>query len=214
MKNVGITAIALCLGSVLLSGCAPLLIGGAVGTTAAVTVDRRTTGAQMADEIMEKRINFEISDRIKEGMHLTVTCYNRSVLLTGEVSSAKDKALAQAIAQNSLEVSRVYNELAIQSPSSMGQRWSDTMLANKVRAQLISTKGVSLNQLKVIVDRDIVYLMGMVSLKEAQIATDIASRVAGVKTVVNVLEILSEQQIQERSKFLNHSNNKPIEKEQ
>ena len=208
MKKTGLTALALCVGSILLSGCAPLLIGGAVGTTAAVSVDRRTTGAQMSDEVMEKRINFEINDRIKTGLHLTVTCYNRSVLLTGEVASVKDRALAQAIAQNSLEVERVYNELAVQAPTSVGQRLSDTMLANKVRAQLISTEGVSINQMKVVVDRDIVYLMGLVSLPEVKVATNVASRVSGVKAVVNVFEVLNENQINERTKFLHQAENK------
>ena len=180
----------------------PLLIGGAVGTTAFVTTDRRTTGAQMADEVMEKRIHYEISQAIPNNLHLTVTSYNRRILLTGEVGTESDKLTAQRVAQNSLEVSAVVNELMVGPVSSVGQRMSDSTLAGKVRTQLVATSGVSLNQMKVTVDRGIVYLMGLVTQEEAQKAADIASRVSGVKSVVTVFDILTDREVKERLKLI------------
>ena len=192
----------LALGVTALSGCVPVLIGGAVGTTAFVTTDRRTTGAQMADEVMEKRIHYEISQAIPNNLHLTVTSYNRRILLTGEVGTESDKLTAQRVAQNSLEVSAVVNELMVGPVSSLGQRMSDSTLAGKVRTQLVATSGVSLNQMKVTVDRGIVYLMGLVTQEEAQKAADIASRVSGVKSVVTVFDILTDREVQERLKLI------------
>ncbi len=190
------------LGTSMLSGCAPLLIGGAVGTTALVTTDRRTASAQMADEVLETRVNFDVSKAIPNDMHLTVTSYNRRVLLTGEVASQGDKQKATRIAQRSLEVARVVNELKVMPVTEVSQRLSDSLLASKVRAQLIGASGVSLNQMKVVVERGIVYLMGIVTPMESKIAADIAARVAGVKTVVKVFEEMSEEQIRERMKYL------------
>lgn len=202
-KALVVKSLCLVLASGVLTGCAPLLIGGAVGTTAMVTVDRRTTGAQMADEVMETRIAYEISQAVPSGLHLTVTTYNRSVLLTGEVASQADKLKITRIAQRSLEVSRVMNELAVQPESSVSDRLADSVLANKVRAMLIGTEDVFLNQMKVTVDRGIVYLMGIVTKEEAQKATDIASRVNGVKSVVSALEVVSQQEIDRRMHFMN-----------
>ena len=202
IKSIILSLSAVTLGVTALSGCVPVLIGGAVGTTAFVTTDRRTTGAQMADEVMEKRIHYEISQAIPNNLHLTVTSYNRRILLTGEVGSESDKLTAQRVAQNSLEVSSVVNELMVGPVSSVTQRMSDSTLAGKVRTQLITTPGVSLNQMKVTVDRGIVYLMGLVTQEEAQKAADIASRVPGTKSVVTAFEVLSTQEVQERLKLL------------
>ena len=204
IKSIILSLSAVTLGVTALSGCVPVLIGGAVGTTAFVTTDRRTTGAQMADEVMEKRIHYEISQAIPNNLHLTVTSYNRRILLTGEVGSESDKLTAQRVAQNSLEVSSVVNELLVAPVTSVTQRMSDSTLAGKVRTQLIGTSGVSLNQMKVTVDRGIVYLMGLVTQQEAQKASEVASRVSGVKSVVTAFEILSEQQVQERLKLISN----------
>lgn len=207
MRKNRLLLIALCsvLGTSVLTGCAPLLIGGAVGTTALVTTDRRTTGAQMSDEVMEARVKLEISKAISQGLHLTVTSYNRRILLTGEVATEADKQKAMKIAQRSLEVALVVNELKVMPETDVPQRLSDSILASKVRAQLIGTSGVSLNQMKVVVERGIVYLMGIVTPKEAHTASDIASRVSGVKSVVKVFEVMSEAQINARMAYLNGS---------
>ena len=207
VKSILLCFSALTLGVTALSGCVPVLIGGAVGTTAFVTTDRRTTGAQMADEVMEKRIHYEISQAIPNNLHLTVTSYNRRVLLTGEVGSESDKLTAQRVAQNSLEVSAVVNELMVGLVTSVSQRMSDSTLAGKVRTQLVTTSGVSLNQMKVTVDRGIVYLMGLVTQQEAQKAANIASRVPGVKSVVTAFQVLTEAEVQERLKLV--SNQEP-----
>ena len=201
-KTLVLCLSALTIGVTSTTGCVPVLIGGAVGTTAFVTTDRRTTGAQMADEVMEKRINYEISQAVPKNLHLTVTSYNRRILLTGEVGSESDKLTAQRVAQNSLEVSSVVNELMVGPVSSLSQRMSDSTLAGKVRTQLVATSGVSLNQMKVTVDRGIVYLMGLVTRQEANKAADVASRVPGVKSVVTVFEVLTQQEVQERLKLL------------
>lgn len=190
------------IGSVSLTACVPLVVGGAVGTTALVTTDRRTTGAQMADNVMESRVHYEITQQIKDNIHLTVTSYNRRILLTGEVATEADKQLAGQIARNSLEVSSVINELWVGPVTTLTQRMSDSTLAGKVRSRIVATGGISLNQMKVTVDRDIVYLMGLVTSQEAAKTANIASRVSGVRGVVTAFEILSQAEVDERMKLV------------
>lgn len=190
-----------------LSGCAPILIGGAAVTSATVITDRRTTGSIVDDEVLEKRVRYEIGEVIgHEKHHVVVTSYEGKVLLTGEVLTAADRQKAQDTAVKSVGVHSVINELAVMTPATVGAVLSDSMLATKVRSSIIGTKKISLNQMKVDVQRGIVYLMGIVTIDEARTATKVAARVSGVQQVVTCFTIESEAAIKERLKNLESNN--------
>ena len=184
-----------------LSGCAPILIGGAAVTSATVITDRRTTGSIVDDEVLEKRVRYEIGEVIgHEKHHVVVTSYEGKVLLTGEVLKAQDAAV------KSVGVHSVVNELAVMTPATVGAVLSDSMLATKVRSSIIGTKKISLNQMKVDVQRGIVYLMGIVTNDEAKTAAKVAAGVSGVQQVVTCFTIESEAAIKERLKNLEANN--------
>lgn len=190
-----------------LSGCAPILIGGAAVTSATVITDRRTTGSIVDDEVLEKRVRYEIGEVIgHEKHHVVVTSYEGKVLLTGEVLTAADRQKAQDTAVKSVGVHSVINELAVMTPATVGAVLSDSMLATKVRSSIIGTKKISLNQMKVDVQRGIVYLMGIVTIDEARTATKVAAGVSGVQQVVTCFTIESKAAIKERLKNLESNN--------
>ncbi len=190
-----------------LSGGAPILIGGAAVTSATVITDRRTTGSIVDDEVLEKRVRYEIGEVIgHEKHHVVVTSYEGKVLLTGEVLTAADRQKAQDTAVKSVGVHSVINELAVMTPATVGAVLSDSMLATKVRSSIIGTKKISLNQMKVDVQRGIVYLMGIVTIDEARTATKVAAGVSGVQQVVTCFTIESEAAIKERLKNLESNN--------
>ena len=190
-----------------LSGCAPILIGGAAVTSATVITDRRTTGSIVDDEVLEKRVRYEIGEVIgHEKHHVVVTSYEGKVLLTGEVLTAADRQKAPDTAVKSVGVHSVINELAVMTPATVGAVLSDSMLATKVRSSIIGTKKISLNQMKVDVQRGIVYLMGIVTIDEARTATKVAAGVSGVQQVVTCFTIESEAAIKERLKNLEPNN--------
>lgn len=190
-----------------LSGCAPILIGGAAVTSATVITDRRTTGSIVDDEVLEKRVRYEIGEVIgHEKHHVVVMSYEGKVLLTGEVLTAADRQKAQDTAVKSVGVHSVVNELAVMTPATVGAVLSDSMLATKVRSSIIGTKKISLNQMKVDVQRGIVYLMGIVTIDEARTATKVAAGVSGVQQVVTCFTIESEAAIKERLKNLESNN--------
>ena len=185
----------------LLSGCvaAPLLVGGAAVTTATVVTDRRSTGMIVNDEVLEKRVSYEITQALgKAKHHITVTSYESRVLLTGEVVSMNDRRLAQQAAAASLDVREVINELAVMEPSSMSTRLSDSLLATKVRSAIIGNGKLSLNQMKVTVDRGVVYLMGLVTRQEAQTAAQTAADVSGVQKVVTCFSVETPEEVARR----------------
>ena len=198
---VGVIAV-----SGLLSGCAPILVGGAAITSATVMTDRHSTGSIVNDEVLEKRVAYEIQQAIGyERHHISVTSYDGKVLLSGEVASEQEKMVAQRVASQSVDVASVLNELAVMDPSSVPTRISDSMLATKVRSTIIATKQISLNQMKVTVERGIVYLMGIVTAVEADTASRTAAEVSGVQQVVACFSVESEEQVRQRLKDLQTS---------
>ena len=191
-------AAAVVLGSSL-SACVPLVIGGAAVGGAFVATDRRTSGAQLEDEGIELRANNRIGQSMSENAHINVTSYNRQVLLTGEVPTAADQQKLQDLVLKVENVRSVVNEVGVLGASSLTQRSSDTLVTGKVKATLVDAKDVQSNTFKVITERGVVYLMGRVSLREANRATELARSVSGVQKVVRVFDILSEEELKSLS---------------
>ncbi len=186
-------------GASLLSGCAPLVVGGAV-MTGLVAVDRRTSGTQLEDEAIELKVTNAVNKELGERVHLNVTSYNRRVLLSGEVRSEAERSRATVLAQSQENVKEVNNDLAIGAPSSLSQRTKDAVTTGQVKAAFVDAKDLQANAVKVVTERGIVYLMGRVTTREAQRATDIARGVSGVTKVVRVFEDISEEELKRLSR--------------
>jgi len=185
-------------GASLLSGCAPLVVGGAV-VGGLVAVDRRTSGTQLEDENIELKVANAVNKELGERVHLNVTSYNRRVLLTGEVRSDADRSRATLLAQSQENVKEVVNDLAIGAPSSLSQRTKDVVTSGQVKAAFVDAKDLQSSAVKVVTERGTVYLMGRVTAREAQRATDITRGTSGVSKVVKVFEEISEQELQRLS---------------
>ncbi len=178
-----------------LTACVPVLMGGAMVGTALVATDRRTSGTQLEDEGIELRAASRIRDNLGERVHVNVNSYNRRVLLTGEVPNAQDRQLVEQIVSRVDNVQAVVNELAILGKSTLTQRSSDVLVASRVKAGLVDAKDLFANAFNVEVERGVVYLMGRVSQREADRATEVARTTSGVQKVVRVFEIISEEEL-------------------
>lgn len=178
-----------------LSGCAPVMIGSAV-VGSLVAVDRRTAGIQVEDERIELSAVSSIDKNLGDRVHINVTSYNRQVLLTGEVPNARDKETAQQLVARTENVRLVVNELAVMGKSSLTERSADTLITGRVKAALVDAQDIFANAFKVVTERGTVYLMGRVTQREAQRASDLARQVSGVKKVVRIFDILTEEELQ------------------
>jgi osmotically-inducible protein OsmY len=177
-----------------LSGCAPLVVGGIVVGGTMVATDRRTAGVQLEDQTIE----LKAADRVKALAtlgHVNVVSYNRIALITGEVPAANEKARVEAAVAAVESVRGVVNELGIGGNSSFGSRSNDTVLGGKVKATLVDTADLQANAFKVVAERAVVFLMGRVTQREADRATAVARSVSGVQKVVQVFEILTEAEL-------------------
>ncbi len=183
------------LAATLLSACAPLIVGGAVGG-ALVATDRRTSGAQLEDEGIELRAASRIRQNLGERVHVNATSYNRVVLLTGEVPTPQDKALVEQVVSRVDNVRSIINELAVSGNTSLTSRSSDALITGKVKALMVDAKDLFANSFKVVTERGVVYLMGVVTQREANRGTEVARSVSGVQKVVRAFEIISEDELQ------------------
>lgn len=182
-----------------LTACAPLVVGGGAVMGTLVATDRRTAGAQVEDEGIELRAASRIREALGDKVHVNVTSYNRQVLLTGEVPTAADGQKVEQIALGVENVRSVVNDLAVMPLSTLTQRSNDTFITGKVRASFVDAKDLSANAFKVVTERSVVYLMGLVTAREASRASDIARSVNGVRKVVRVFETISEEELKRTS---------------
>lgn len=172
-----------------LQGCAAVAVGG-VATGASVAMDRRTTGAYVGDQEIEMRGMSRMSETFKDkAVNISVTSYNRQVLLTGQVPDEATRARAAEVARAVPEVRTVFNELAIAGISSLTTRTNDTGTTANVKTRLLADKRVSANNIKVVTEAGVTYLMGLVTPGEASTATEIARNTGGVSKVVTLFEI-------------------------
>ncbi len=195
IRSVFMLATAL-FGLSLLAACAPLIVGGAVLGGTLVATDRRTSGAQLEDEGIELRALNRLREAFADRVHINATSYNRQVLLTGEVPTEADKQRAQEIASRVENVRSIVNELAVLGNATLTSRSSDALVTGRVKASFVDAKDLYANAFKVVTERGTTYLLGRVSQREAERATDITRTTPGVQRVVRVLEIISEEELQ------------------
>jgi osmotically-inducible protein OsmY len=71
----------------------------AVTVSAGVAIDRRTAGAQLEDESIQLRAASALGALFGANANISVTSYNRQVLLTGEVpdAAADSTSISQAV---------------------------------------------------------------------------------------------------------------------
>jgi osmotically-inducible protein OsmY len=180
-----------------LAGVAPLLQGcfaaAAVGVGAAAMIaeDRRTTGIYFEDQNIELKVRSAISDKYgkDENVDVNAISFNRFLLLLGEAPSEEVKKDIGATALGVENVRNVQNEISVGPKASVSQRSTDSLTTSKVKSRFLTENKFQVNYVKVATRRDAVYLMGLVTAKEAEDATELARTTGGVQKVVRVFEI-------------------------
>jgi osmotically-inducible protein OsmY len=177
-----------------LQGCIAVVAGAAVGGAFA-TVDRRSLGAQTEDKAIAVKADTRLPNIVGDAGHVNVNSYNRKVLLTGEV---RDEAMKRAVeneVRSIANVDTVSNELDIAGPSSYTSRSSDALITSKVKLSLADKNTIKATSFKVVTERGNVYLMGLVTQREGNIAAQVAQGVSGVMRVTKIFEYISEEDL-------------------
>lgn len=195
-----LAALALC-GAVItsLQGCVEMAVGTAVVGTLAAT-DRRTFGAQTEDKAIVFKGETRVANLVGDAGHVNVNSFNRRVLLTGEVRDEAMKSAVEREVANIEGVQSIVNDLQIAGVSSLTSRSNDSLITGKVKASFVDAKDLYANSIKVVTENGSVYLMGRVTQREGQRATDVARGVSGVRKVVKVFEYISEDDLRQMTR--------------
>ncbi|HWR75789.1 MAG TPA: BON domain-containing protein [Thiobacillus sp.] len=174
-----------------LHGCAAVAVGGAaVGTS--VALDRRTAGVYVGDQEIELRAMNRLGEALPEKTgRISVTSYNRQVLLTGQVPDESTRSRATDVVKGVPDVRTVFNELTLSGVTSFTSRANDTTITGNVKARLLRDERVPGTKIKVVTEAGAVYLMGLVTQAEADVATEIARTTSGVTKVVTLFETIN-----------------------
>ena len=173
------------------NACVPLVVGGAIAGSAVVATDRRTTGTQLDDEVIEDKSALAIHERFKGDYHVNVTSFNGIVLLTGEVPAESAKADIGDMVRTTPKVRAVQHELVVGPVTDIASRGNDTLITSKVKARFVEAAKFQINYVKVVTEHGVVYLMGIVRRDEGDAAAETARTTDGVQRVVKVFEYIS-----------------------
>ncbi|WP_420472832.1 BON domain-containing protein [Noviherbaspirillum sp. ST9] len=190
-----------------LQGCVEMAVGSAVVGTLAAT-DRRTFGAQTEDKAILFKGETRVPSVVGNAGHVNVTSFNRKVLLTGEVRDEAMKAAVEREVANIEGVQSIVNDIEIGPISSFSSRSNDSLITGKVKAAFVDAKDLYANSIKVVTENGSVYLMGRVTQREGQLASDVARGVNGVKRVVKVFEYISEEDLRQLTRTSDDPNRK------
>ena len=174
-----------------LSGCGVLAVGGVVAG-ASVMADRRSPAVQAIDKGIGLEVENALEKKFGDSAHINVTSFNQKVLLTGEAKDASIKEQAGAYAKANKNVRSVFNELIIGPNSTYTVRANDSYLESKIKAQMIFTDKLPSNSMVIVAEGSSIYLIGILTQHEAELAKKVASNANGVKDVYAYFDIISE----------------------
>jgi len=188
MKRIHLLlVIVLSASAAMLQGCFPAAVSVGAGAVMSAT-DRRTTGAQVEDEGIEHKISQRVGERYGDRVHVDITSYNRSVLLTGEVPEEGIRSDIEKIALGVPNVRGVTNEIQLAGIPSAPARANDGYLSAKVKGRFLDADKFNPIHVKVVSEAGVVYLLGIVTEQEAADAVEIARTTGGVRKVVKIFE--------------------------
>lgn len=187
--TTALLSLALCL---LVSGCSSVLTAT---REKPIEDDRgtRTIGSTLDDSMIETKVAVNVAKAdtgLDRDSHIVVVSYNGIVLLAGQTPNPTLKAKAGAAAQATQRVKKVHNELQTLAPSSLLARNNDTWLTTKIKTQMLADAAVPGSRIKVVTENGIVYMLGLVTRREANVTTSLVQGVDGVQKIVKLFEYI------------------------
>ena len=184
--------------SILVSACAPAVVGGASTVGVAAAQDRGLSGAA-EDTGIRLEINhlwFQESEVLFRKVQLQVQ--EGRVLLSGAVPSPEVRVDAVRLSWQVPGVKEVINEIEVDNETTLTDKARDVVIASKLKGRLIGDQDVSSINYSIEVVNQSIFLIG-VAQSQAELDRVIAhakdiSYVRRVKNYVRVKDQLAEEQ--------------------
>ncbi|OGV34556.1 MAG: BON domain-containing protein [Legionellales bacterium RIFCSPHIGHO2_12_FULL_35_11] len=180
--------ILLLLGS-LLTSCVALVVVGAAGGM--VVYDNRSIPMIEKDGRIFHLIHTKIvRDQDFQTSRIVVSSFNRTVLLAGQVENSSLKAIAEKIAQQTPNVRRVYNQIEVGQKISIAEQSKDSWITGEVKTKMLAAKDLESGSIRVVTEKGVVYLLGIVTQEQANLAVSVARQIKGVRKVVKIFQYI------------------------
>jgi osmotically-inducible protein OsmY len=136
-------------------------------------------------------VNIVKKDPMLEDSHISFNVYDDSVLMTGETPSADLKNhLENTIKTKAKKMKQLVNEVTVMKNSSYLSRAKDGVITVQIETLFLNQEVFHPTHIRIHTERGTVYLMGAVTKREAEHATNVASKAKNVKKVVKLFNYL------------------------
>jgi len=175
--------------STLLTSCAAVIVVGAAGGMA--VYDRRSISMIEHDARIFYVLNKSIvQDPRFKNSRILISSFNEVVLLVGQTPTASLRVVAEKIARSAPNVRRVYDEITVDYPLAFTQRSKDSWITTEVRSKMLTQKGLESGSIRIVTENGVVYLMGIATHEQANLAVNVARQVSGVRKVVKIFQYI------------------------
>jgi osmotically-inducible protein OsmY len=176
---------------VFLQGCVAAAVV-TVGTGVKVATDRRTVGHQIDDQtiVLNAYNKLNAHKDVNDNTNIQLISLNGKLLVVGQAPTEHLRDSIIKILSDINGVSEIYNQIRITNTTSVLTKSHDAWLTSKVKVALLADDRVDGTNIKVVTENGEVFLMGLVTPQEANIAVDIARNISGVNRVVKAFEYI------------------------
>ena len=177
--------------AICLSACVPIVLVAAGATVGgAIVYDKRSVKSIAQDRNTASQALKKISDdsQLQSQTHITIATFNNIMLLAGQAKTDELRNRVYQIASDIPNLKLIYNEITVEAPTTKSVQTQDAWITTKVKSTMLTEKGLNSTQIKAVTENTVVYLMGMVTHKQADLAAEVASKVSGVTKVVRIFE--------------------------
>ena len=153
----------------------------------------RTFGSTIDDQLIETKVAVNVNKAdtaIESDGRIVATSYNGVVLLAGQVPRGDLIARAGEAAKQVQRVKVVHNELTAGPRLSLLARNQDGLITANLKTRLLTDGTIPGSRIKVVTEAGVVYLMGLVTHQEADLAVKQAQQIGGVQRIVKLFEYL------------------------
>ena len=176
-----------CVAAVVIAGAATAAVAGG-----AIIADNRSTKTIMEDRDLTYKIQEKLANdpELQGKVHIEVASFNGVVLLDGQAPTAELRDRAVSLANSVAKIKLLHNEITLEYATGSSVRTHDSWITTKVKSSLVAEQGLSSAQMKIVTENGTVYLMGLVTKGQGDLAAKKASQVESVKKVVKLFEYI------------------------
>ena len=192
LKNKVVSFFIVVLSSWLFASCSQVIIGGATSTSMIIVQERSSKQAAI-DILIKAKIEEAMFSNNYDKLFskVRVLVYESRVLLVGTVEEENIKKKANQISWDTENVKEVANYITI-GKNDLIDYVKDTRISLELRAKMLTDKEVSEVNFSITTENRVLYLVGIAQNdKELNKVIEHASNIAGVKKIVNLINLKS-----------------------